>query len=35
MCGSLFYLLADADVPLTNQHSGMVDGLGQSQLEDL
>ena len=29
------HLLADPDVTLADEHAGMVDGLGQAQLEDL
>lgn len=29
------HLLSDPDVALADQHTGVVDGLGQAQLEDL
>ena len=29
------YLLPDSDVLLPDEHSGVVDGLGESELEDL
>lgn len=32
---NVHYLLADADVALANQHTGVVDGLGEPLLEDL
>ena len=32
--GHVHDLLSDADVPLADEHAGVVDGLGQAQLED-
>lgn len=33
--GNIHHLFADLDVALADQHTGMMDGLGQAQLEDL